>query len=130
METYETGNSEQQISLAVDISTFALAASSASIKIVDQPTAGISVAQSENASGDISTQPIGKASDIQNKRLTILTKIDLIGSLEDRKNAFDDIDATYTLSGGPNGLQTYVDPLKSVDEDFTTVLLAKPIDLI
>jgi hypothetical protein len=130
METYETGNSEQQISLAVDISTFALAASSATIKIVDPPTVGIPVAQSEDASGDINTQVIGKASDIQNKRLTILTKIDLIGSLEDRKNAFDDIDATYTLNGGPNGLQTYVDPLKSVDDDFTTVLLAKPIDLI
>ncbi len=113
-----------------DIDTIGLAASRAIIIDINSPGPGSPVAHSENATGDIAQKEIGNADAVKNKRLSILTKIDLIGDLEARKTESKRLTGKYTLSGGEDGLKEFNDPIKTVHDNFSTVFLHKPIDLI
>jgi hypothetical protein len=131
MDTYKVGNTLDQIKLEVDISTFGLAASRAILVDLNSPAPGISVASSQDATGDIGKTEIGKAKNIKNRRLSIFTKIDLLGDdVAARKLESENLTGKYTLDGGPNGSEVFGTPIKTVDDEFLTVFLHKPIDLI
>jgi hypothetical protein len=79
MVSYLVGNGTQQIKMAVDIDTFGLAASRAVVFDIATQDPSNKVGCSTNATGDISQTQIGQTVSMQNKRLSIITKIDLIG---------------------------------------------------
>ncbi|MCZ4222168.1 hypothetical protein [Pedobacter rhodius] len=131
MGTYKTGDGQTEISLSVDINTLGLAASRAIVLLISDPSSAKAVAHSENATGDIAKKIIGTSNGLQNRRLSILTKVDLLDSdLEQRKAQYNNITANYVLSGGTDGSVTFNTPLKSVDAKYKTALIHQPIDLI
>jgi hypothetical protein len=130
MSTYKVGNGNKQITLAADINTFGLAASRAIILDINTTDPEITVGNSVDATGDISRTDIGTCDTINGKRLSIMTKIDLIGDLEARKKNAESTGAKYFLDEGADGHKSFSDPLKEVSQDFTTVILFKTIDLI
>ena len=130
METYKVGNGDQPIKLAVDIDTLGLAASRAIVLIVASTDTGKAVAHSKDATGDIAKKIIGKASELEGKRLSVFTRIDLIGTDEERKREAERTTATYQLEGGIDGNLKFGDSRKIVNDEFTRIFLHKPIDLI
>jgi hypothetical protein len=129
MSSYQVGDGVQQIKMAVDISTFGLAASRA---IALKPGTGEpvkAVAHSENASGDIPQQVIGPAIGLAEYTITVMTKIDLLGSDDARKNASQLITARYIFDDGAEGHKEFSDPLIEVSTDYRTVILYKDIEL-
>ena len=131
MDTYNTGAGAQQVSLAVDIDTIGLAASRAIVVDVIAGT-GVSVAHSVDATGDIALVVIGSAGSLQGKRLTIFTRIDLLGpDINERKKEFNRLSGSYSLSGGLGGNQNYKSVDKSaIDSSYVTIILNESIDLI
>lgn len=131
MDTYNTGTGTQQISLAVDIDTIGLAASRAIVVDVIAGT-GVSVAHSVDATGDIALVAIGSAGSLQGKRLTIFTRIDLLGpDIGERKKEFNRLSGSYSLNGGQGGNQNYKSLDKSaIDSSYVTIILNESIDLI
>jgi hypothetical protein len=129
MSTYDVGKGSQQIRLAVDIDTIGLAASRAIIVDLNSADPAKPVAHSENATGDIAQKQIGTAKGLKNKRLSILTKIDLIGDPGDLKKECERITGKYILDDGKEGHVVFNDPQKVVADDFSTVILFKQIDL-
>jgi hypothetical protein len=129
MSSYQVGDGLQQIKMAVDISTFGLAASRA---IALKPGTGEplkAVAHSENASGDIPQQGIGPAIGLADYTITVMTKIDLLGDDDARKNASTQITARYIFDDGAEGHKEFSDPLIEVSTDYRTVILYKDIEL-
>ncbi len=131
MEQYHVGTENEEISLAVDISTLGLAATRAILVEVASSLPGTSVASSHDASGDIPGVLIGKAADIINHRLTIVTKVDLIGNdYETRKKEFEQMTAKYELWAGVGTQTRFSKPDKKADADFQAAYLYMHIDLI
>lgn len=131
MSTYQVGNGTQQIKLAVDVADIiGLAASRAIVVDLNSSDPSITVAKSLDAAGDIPRKDIGTAISLKNKRLSVLTKIDLIGSLEDRKKEAEKASAKYIFDDGDEGHTVFNDPEKTIADDFTTVVLFKEVDLI
>lgn len=131
MEQYNVGTGNEAIFLAVDISTLGLAASRAILVDVASSAPGTSVASSHDASGDIPSVLIGKAADIRNRRLTIVTKVDLIGKdYETRKKEFEQMTAKYDLKSGLGAEARFTNPEKKSDAEFQTGYLYMHIDLI
>ena len=109
--TYNIGNTTNLVTLEADITTVGLAASRASILVVSGTDPGIVVAHSVNATGDISTQPIGDRTLLRGKRLTVYTKISLTGNdAAARANEASAVMGTYLLSGGDEGVKSYHNP--------------------
>jgi len=129
MSTYKVGIQSQQIKLSVDINTFGLAASRAIVLDMASTAPGITVAKSQNATGDIPRKNIGTAVMLANKRLSILSKIDLVGSDEDNELEAGRVGAKYILDDGEEGHIEFDDPVKKIAADFSTVILFKVIDL-
>jgi hypothetical protein len=131
MSTYQTGNGTGQISLKVNISVEAAASSKAILTDLTSPKPGKEVAHSNDANGDIDTTNIGQGAAVAGSRLSTFTELELWGNtVEERKAQYENLSATYTLDGGASGKQTYANPIKTVDDEYTIALLHKPIDLI
>ena len=131
MSTYQVGDGPTQIKLAVDLDTVGLAASRALVLDLNSSDPSITVGKSLDATGDIPRKDIGTAASLKNKRLSILTKIDLIaGSTADKKRESERLTMKYILEDGSQGHAAFTDPDKIVADDFSTVILFKEVDLI
>ena len=130
MSTYKIGNGSKQITLAVDIDSFGLAASRAIIVDLNTNDPVITVGHSVDATGDITRTDIGLCDSLKNKRLSIMTKIDLIGSLDSRKKEAARLNAKYILDEGVEGSKSFSDAEKIISDDVTTVILYKEVDFI
>lgn len=127
--SYNIGNSPNPINLAVDVTSIGLAASRANIIDVAAGTPGIPVAHSVDATGDIPSQSIGTTASLTGKRLSVFSKISLIGATPaDRQAEANAVMATYTLSGGNGGTQNYNYETKSYMDP--NVFLTINIDLV
>lgn len=129
MSTYQTGNGTGQISLKVDITTFAAAASRAIVIDLNSTAPGREVAKSNTVTGDIPTEKIGRAVDLQNLRLNIITEVQFWGDAAQRKSQFEELGTKYVVDGGTDGEKTYADPEIDVDADYTLAIVSKSIDL-
>lgn len=129
MDTYKVGNGNQHIRLTADISTLGLASSRAITIDLDSDEPGKAVANSDDASGDIMDKSIGSASSLAGKRLSILTRIDLFGTLEERKAEYKALTATYALEKGSDGKKDFIKPVKTAHQNYTRAFLHKRIDL-
>ena len=127
--SYDVGKDPNRISLMVDIDTIGLAASRATVIDLASTDPATSVAHSVNATGDIAEQEIGTAKTLKNKRLSILSKIDLIGDKDENEKESKRIAVKYYLNGGKDGYLYFDDPVKVVADDFSTVFLLMQIDL-
>src|SRR4051812_34529729 len=101
MNSYQVGSGTNNIILAADINTVGLAASRAIVLVVSGNDPGTPVAHSVDATGDIQTQSIGQPATLKGQRLSVFTKIDLLGpDAATRQQEAQNLGATYTLSGG------------------------------
>jgi hypothetical protein len=131
MKKYTVGSGQKAIQLTADISTLGLAASRAILVDLNSTSSGVSVAHSNDATGDIPVSEIGLPDDLKGKRLSIFTKVDITGNdVESRKKEFEEISASYELSNGDSGQVTFSDPQKTVDDNFLFAMVIKHIDLI
>jgi hypothetical protein len=130
MDTYQVGSGAQQINLAVDINTLGLAASRAIVLDLSLPAPALTVGVSSNATGDIQEREIGTADSLKNMRLSILTKIDLIGDQESNRAESERLTGIYSLNSGSEGFKMFDKPEKTVAADFSSVVLFQIIDLI
>lgn len=130
MDTYQVGNGAQQINLAVDINTLGLAASRAIVLDLSSPAPALTLGVSSNATGDIQEREIGTADSLKNMRLSILTKIDLIGDQESNRAESERLTGIYSLNNGVDGFKMFDKPEKTVAADFSSVVLFQIIDLI
>jgi len=130
MDTYRVGNGAQQINLAVDINTLGLAASRAIVLDLSSPAPALTVGVSTNATGDIQEREIGIPDSLKNMRLSILTKIDLIGDQASNSAESERLTGIYSLNNGAEGFKMFDKPEKTVAADFSSVVLFQIIDLI
>jgi hypothetical protein len=131
METYRVGNGTTQISMSADISTISLAASRALVVDLNSSDPGKPVGHSADATGDISKREIGTADALRGQRLSIFTRIDILGSSpEERKKEYERATGYYTLSGGTDGDRIFNSPDKSANTDYSTMILHQLIDLV
>ena len=130
MDTYQVGNGTQEIDLAVDIDTFGLAASRAIVLDLNSSDPAVTVGVSSNATGDIEEKEIGTADSLKGKRLSILTKIDLIGDQASNTAESERLAGIYSLNNGAEGFKVFDTPEKTVAADFSSVVLFQIIDLI
>ena len=128
MATYQVGDGTQQINLAVDIDTFGLAASRAIVfdTATNDPTHKVGC--STTATGDIPQTPIGQAMLLQNKQLSVITKIDLNGDASFKQKESARLGGKYILDDGLDGHQVFDNPEKTVADDFSSVILSMFID--
>jgi hypothetical protein len=132
MNSYKVGNGNQQIKLAVQITTSGMAATRACT--IDGPPDynSTDIAASQDATGAIAQTVIGQANAIQNKTLAVITTIKITGSdLGSRKAEFDGISALYVLDNGPEGHKEFDAPGKTdkSNGNFTDVELNESIKL-
>jgi hypothetical protein len=130
MDTYQVGNGAQQINLAVDINTLGLAASRAIVLDLSSPAPALTVGVSTNATGDIQEREIGTPDSLKNMRLSILTKIDLIGDQVSNSAESERLTGIYSLNNGVEGFKMFDKPEKTIAADFSSVVLFQIIDLI
>ena len=128
MATYQVGNGTQQINMTVDIDTFGLAASRAAVFDIATQDPSHKVGCSTGATGDIPQTQIGQAFSLQNKQLSVLTKIDLIGDATFKQKESVRLGGKYILDGGLDGYKVFDNPEKKVADDFSSVILAMLID--
>ena len=130
MNTYHVGDSNGQITIAADIDTFGLAASRAIVLDLQIEESATTVGTSVDATGDISARDIGSAFLLAGKRLSVVTKIDLLGSEQDRQREAERLNGRYMIDNGADGLRIFIDPEKVFSDDGKTVILFFVIDLI
>jgi hypothetical protein len=130
METYKVGDGQQQVKMAVDITTIGLAASRAIILKPGSGQPSKPVAHSENASGDIPQQGIGPAIALAEYTISVMTKIDLLGDDNARQKESQQLTARYVFDDGAEGHKEFTDPVKEISDDGRTVILYKQIELI
>ncbi len=133
MDSYDAGTGSSQIVLKTDITTIGLAGSRATL-FTPGSNNSTAVAHSVNATGDIPPSAIGAAFSVKNKRMSVMSKIDLsiVGNLEDRKAEFAKITSSYTLEGGDEQFKRFeaLDDDVTHADDFSTVLIFKTIDIL
>lgn len=128
--TYETGMDTNVITLGVKVGTVGVAYTSASIiRSGGQQT---KIAESNEESGNISEQAIGKSADLKGSYLLVRTIIDL--SHVDKTlwaNQADNLVIRYHLSGGLSGNQVYNQDLDDINTspDGKIIIVTKPIEL-
>ena len=131
MKTYKAGVTSPNISLNVDVDTIGTAATRANTRPTGSSGGGTAVAHSVDATGDITNTHLGGGASLVGNTLTIATLINLFGDKAERKKEFDRLSATYTLSGGDEGVKVFPKPdLKLNNTDFSRVTLVKNIRLI
>ena len=129
MANYTVGNGMQQIKMALDVDTIAMAASRAFVD--NGPDNDLNpVAQSDNATGDIALKKIGAAFELQNHLLIIISRIGFFGSLKERKKQFEDLTAKCLLSEGDDGFKKFDEPEKRKVGNFDRAELIYRIDFI
>jgi hypothetical protein len=127
---YNTGLDTNPISLEVKVGTVGTAYTS--VYLARSGGQQTKIAESNVNSGNISLQEIGKAADLKNGYLVILTSIDL--SNVDPANwpgATENMVLRYHLSGGFSGDQIYnqdTDDIKVLPKG--QILVTKPIQLV
>jgi len=115
--TYNIGSSTGQISLEADIVSIGLAASVANITDLAGTDPDTQVAESTNATGNIDQQPIGDHTLLKGKRLSIQTKVTLLGDdAAARATQAPNVTGSYTLSGGDDGDKTYNNPVNTYQD--------------
>lgn len=129
MNNYSVGSGNNQITLTVDIDALGLAATRAIVVDTANPSDWKEVAASSTTSGDIPEDEIGAANAIKGRRLSVLTKIDLFGDEETRKQESERLAGKYWLNHGDDGLAEYNNARKNVSDDFSSVSLHLKIDL-
>lgn len=127
--TYNIGASTANIKLAVDITSIGLAASRASVLVVNGSDPGVAVAHSVDATGDIPEQAIGYSDSLKGKRLTVYTKVSLTGDdANNRALEAAHVKGEYEVSGGSDGNKSFNNPVATyVDPD---VFLLFVVDLV
>ncbi|WP_339880322.1 hypothetical protein [uncultured Algoriphagus sp.] len=127
--TYNIGLTTGQIHLAVDITTVGLAATRASVLIVNNNSPGVPVAHSVDATGDINGKPIGGGVSLKGKRLTIFTMVTLTGDDPNvRAIEAQAVRGQYELSGGDEDIKSFNNPVKSFQDP--NVFVISVIDLL
>jgi hypothetical protein len=127
--TYNIGASTGQINLAVDITTVGLAATRASVLVVNNSNPGVPVAHSVDATGDIASRSIGGGASLSGKRLTVFTMVTLTGNnAASRATEAAAVRGKYELSGGDGGIKTFNNPVKSYQDP--NVYVISIIDLV
>jgi hypothetical protein len=126
--TYNIGDSQGQVSLEADITTIGVASSLASVLDVAGGNPSTDVAQSTDATGNIAQQPIGDHTTLKGLRLSVTTKIGLLGSdAPTRAAQAPNCTGTYILSGGDDGVKTFNNPTNTYIDP--TVFLTFVVDL-
>lgn len=116
MNAYKVGNGNNQIRLAVDVTTTGMAATRAFILGAPPAYQATDVAASADATGDIVQTKIGQASDLQNKTLSVITKIHITGSdINSRKSEFNSLSAKYVLDNGTEGHKEFAGEDNKID---------------
>lgn len=130
MNTYQVGTGSPQIKLTVDIDTLGLAASRAVVFNTQTDEPSIKVGTSANASGDIAQTQIVVPGSLQNMRLSVLTKIEIIGDNDLKKKECQRLSGKYILDAGSEGHKVFDNPQKTIADDFSGVILNMYIDFI
>ncbi len=127
---YNTGLDANPISLEVKVGTVGTAYTS--VYLARSGGQQTKIAESNVDSGNIAAQSIGKAADLKNGYLVILTSIDLSNVEPDKRaNAAENLVIRYHISGGFSGDQVYnqdTDDIKILPKG--QVLVTKPIQLV
>lgn len=134
METYKAGSGTSPISVSTDLRTIGLAGSRATLFVPGSDMPARPVAHSIDATGDIPVTVIGPASDVEGKRISIMSKIDLsiVGDTEAREREFNQLSASYYLEGGEEQSKEFIAEPEEITHapDFMTALIYKAIDII
>lgn len=128
--TYETGMDTNVITLGVKVGTVGVAYTSANI--IRSGGQQKKIAESNEESGNIAEQAIGKAADLKGSYLVVRTIIDL--SHIDKSlwaTQADNLVIRYHLSGGLSGNQVYNQDLDDINTspDGKIIIVTKPIEL-
>jgi hypothetical protein len=134
MDKYRIGEGPQDIYLEVDVTTIGMATTRAVVYDPDNEDEVMPLkCASKDATGDIPSTPIGAASALSGKNLSIMTTIGLtaVGNKQKREREYKRIKASYVLSHGSDGLKTFYieDEFKVPSDDFKNVVLFKKISL-
>lgn len=129
--TYNIGNSTQEIELTAQINSGNPAVTEAYTMNLADPAANPQlVAASANASGNIINKQIGTRADLSGKRLSVQTTVGITGNtLATRQQAAAQVSGSYILDKGEEGRRDNYVPLKSVNTDSTEVILTLNVDL-
>lgn len=131
MNHYVAGNGNQQLKLAVDITTNGFAWTRIFIILEDGTKFPVPDGVSD-ASGDIRQMPLGRAASLQRKSIHVVTKIELFWEdLATRKIEFGKIGARYVFDDGTEGHKEFSTPDQTINAggDFSTVYLLVTVKL-
>lgn len=131
MNHYVAGNGNQQLKLAVDITTNGFAWTRIFIILEDGTKFPVPDGVSD-ASGDIRQMPLGRAVTLQGKSIHVVTKIELFWEdLATRKIEFGKIGARYVFDDGTEGHKEFTTPDQTINAsgDFSTVYLLVTVKL-
>lgn len=131
MNHYVAGNGDQQLKLAVDITTNGFAWTRIFIMLEDGTKFPVPAGVSD-ASGDIRQMPLGRAGSLQRKSIHVVTKIELFWEdLATRKIEFGKIGARYVFDDGTEGHREFTAPDQTINAsgDFSTVYLLVTVKL-
>lgn len=116
-DNYNIGNAQGSIALEADIEAVGPAATRASVILLAGTASGTAVAHSNDASGAIPEQPIGTGPKLKGLRLSVFTRVGLIGSTpNERAQESANVTATCTLDGGDAGVETFNAPVKNYND--------------
>jgi hypothetical protein len=131
MNHYVAGNGNQQLKLAVDITTNGFAWTRIFIILEDGTKYPVPDGVSD-ASGDIRQMTLGRAVTLQSKSIHVVTKIELFWEdLATRKIEFGKIGARYVFDDGTEGHKEFTTPDQTINAsgDFSTVYLLVTVKL-
>jgi hypothetical protein len=125
MNHYTAGKGNQQVKLAVDISTNGFAWTRGFTITEDGAKLPIPKCVSD-ATGDIRQMPVGRAAGLQGRYIHVVTKIELFWEeIATRKMEFEKISARYVFDNGEEGHREFTVPDQKINAngDFTIVYL-------
>lgn len=131
MNHYVAGNGDQQIKMAVDISTNGFAWTRGFTMLEDGTKSPIPNGVSD-ATGDIRQMSLGRAANLQSKSIHIVTKIELFWEdIETRKIELGKIRARYVFDAGTEGRKEFTTPDQVINAsgDFSVVYLLMTVKL-
>ncbi|MGO4290879.1 hypothetical protein [Chitinophaga sp. RAB17] len=131
MNHYVAGNGDQQLKLAVDITTNGFAWTRIFTMLDDGSKFPVPDGVSD-ASGDIRQMALGRASGLQRRSIHIVTKIELFWEdLATRKIEFGKIGARYVFDAGTEGHKEFTAPDQVINAsgDFSTIYLLMTVKL-
>src|SRR5271156_3677790 len=113
--TYNIGASKKQILLTAQVKALGTpSASRAIILLLSDPTdQGTEVAVSGDATGNIISVQIGDYTALKGKRLSMTAILSITGTdLPTRQTSANNVDVTYFLDQGDDGLKNYGTPFR------------------